>query len=68
MNSADWIGLFLNWLPMLIVLGIWFYLIWMFNWRKGYGTQFQRDLMEQTKKQTDLLERIATSLEKNNSK
>jgi len=36
--------------------------------RGGYATQYQRDYMEQMRRQTELMERIATSLEKSDLK
>ena len=69
MDWGSWLlGWFLNWLPTLLVLALVAAIYWRLIWRKGYGTPYQRDHMEQVKRQNELLERIATALEKNNSK
>ena len=67
-QGFDWVGTLLNLAPMLLLIVVWIFFMWQMRRRGGYSTQYQRDYMEQVKKHTELLERIATALEKNNFK
>jgi ATP-dependent Zn protease len=60
MNNFDWVSLLINWFPMLLLIAVW---IWVMRRFQG-GTKYRRSYMEQVKKQTELLERVALALEK----
>jgi ATP-dependent Zn protease len=54
--NVDWAGILVNWLPMLLIIGIWLLFFRQMQKRGGvYGNQ---------KRIADALERIADALEK----
>ena len=54
--NVDWMGVLVNWFPMLLIFGVWlFFLRQMQKGRGFYGNQ---------KRIADALERIADALEK----
>ena len=61
--NVDWMEVFINWFPMLLLIGVWIF----FLLRMRGGTKFQRDCLDLTRRQADALERIAAALEKRES-
>ena len=55
-------NVFINWLPMIILIGIWVFFMW--RLRGGPLTKYQADCYELTKRQVEALERIAVALER----
>ncbi len=54
--NVDWAGVLVNWLPMLLIVGVWLLFLRQMQKRGGvYGNQ---------KRIADALERIADALEK----
>ena len=53
--NVDWVGMLINWFPMLLIFGV-----WMFFLRRMRGGSF----VDHQKRQTEALERIAAALEK----
>ena len=64
MANFDWIGTLINWAPVLLLIGVWFYFLR--GMRSGPISKFQQECLDLTKKQVETLERIATALEKRN--
>ena len=64
MNSGnvDWTAMLVNWSPMLLIFGIW----WFFTVkiRRGPYTRYQRDCFELQRRQTEALERLVAAMEK----
>ena len=59
---------FLNsWAPMLLLVIVWILFMWSYRRNGGYGTQYHRDHMEEMRKQSEALARIATALERRTS-
>lgn len=54
--SVDWVGLLVNWFPMLLIMAVWVFFLRLQT--KGGG------FAEQRRRQTEALERIAAALEK----
>lgn len=61
-GGQDVIGILINWLPMLLLIGVWIY--FMRRMRGGPLTKYQADCMDLTRRQVESLERIAAALEK----
>jgi cell division protease FtsH len=66
--NFDWIGALINWAPMVLLIGVWIF----FLRRMGYGggkfrTGFQKEYLDELRKQNAALERIAAVLEKQKS-
>jgi ATP-dependent Zn protease len=63
MQNFDWFGAFVNWFPMMLLIGVWAYFL-----RKmrsgGMYPKYQADYLEVARRQADTLERIAVALEK----
>ena len=66
MDSETWTALLYTWAPILLMIGFWlFFTRRMGTWRrKGYFDQH----IEFMERQNQLLERIATALERRNSR
>ena len=47
--NIDWVGVFLNWFPMLLLIGVWVFFIRRMNGSGGYQTKYQTAYMEQMK-------------------
>ena len=62
MTAEDWIGIFVSWLPMILIIGIWIFLI--FQMRSGkYLTAWQKECIDLARRQTQATERILAILE-----
>jgi ATP-dependent Zn protease len=55
--------IFINWFPMLLLIGVWIFFIMRLRRNGGITTQYQRDCMDLTRRQVDALERIVKLLE-----
>ncbi|HWD26424.1 MAG TPA: hypothetical protein VG387_04620 [Rhizomicrobium sp.] len=63
MANIDWMSVFLNALPMLLLIGVWIY--FMNRLRQGdFRTKYQAESLAQLKAQLAVLERIAAAVEK----
>ncbi len=60
----DWINVFLNALPMLLLIGVWIFFMWQLRRGGGWQSKYQTAYLEQLKAQTVALERVAAALEK----
>ena len=60
MGDIHLIDVLINWLPMLLLIGAWVFFLRRMNTGKG----FQKDYIEEMRKQTAIFERIAAALEK----
>jgi nitrogen fixation-related uncharacterized protein len=63
-QKIDLVEVLINWFPMLLLVAVWVIFLWWARRKGGYSTQYQRDYMDQMRKQTELLERVASALEK----
>jgi ATP-dependent Zn protease len=65
MNQSYW-DIFINWFPMLVLIGVWVFFLRRMGGMggKGYFTQYQKDQMAEMRRQSDALERIAKEIEK----
>jgi hypothetical protein len=52
----------INWFPMILLAGVWLYFIG--RMRKGPYSKYQQDCMDLSRRQVEILERIAVALEK----
>jgi hypothetical protein len=62
--SPELIDVLINWFPMLLIAGIWIFFVRKMSSAKAGGTYGEQ--VELTRRQTELLERIAVALEKRN--
>jgi ATP-dependent Zn protease len=60
----DVVDIFINWFPMLLLIGVWIVFLRRMQGGGRYMTQYQRDYMATAQRQTEILERIALALEK----
>lgn len=60
--SQNWIEVLLNWLPMLLLIGVWLFVF--LRMRSGPFTKYQKDCLDLTRRQVEALEHIAALLEK----
>jgi ATP-dependent Zn protease len=58
----DVIDIFINWLPMIVLIGVWMYFLR--RMRGGPYSKYQQESMDLTRRQVECLERIAATLEK----
>jgi ATP-dependent Zn protease len=63
MANIDWMSVFLNALPMLVLVGVWIYFMNRMR-RGGFNAQYQTEYLAQMKAQVAALERVAAALEK----
>jgi len=61
-GGHDVMGIFINWFPMILLIGVWIFFI--IRMRGAPLTKYQKDCFELTKRQVESLERIAAALEK----
>jgi hypothetical protein len=61
-GGQDVVGIFINWLPMLLLIGVWIFFL--SRMRGGPYSKYQKDCFELTRQQVESLERIAAILEK----
>ncbi len=59
----DLIGVFLNALPMLLLIAVWIFFMIALR-RGGFNSKYQTAYLEQMKAQVAVLERIAAAIEK----
>ncbi len=59
----DWMAVFLNALPMLLLIGVWIFLMRGLR-RGGFNKDYQLQVLDQMKAQAAAMERIAAALEK----
>jgi ATP-dependent Zn protease len=59
----NWSDIFINWFPMLLLIGVWIFFLTRMRRNGGYTTQYQRDCMDLTRRQVEALERIVKLLE-----
>jgi ATP-dependent Zn protease len=55
--------IFINWFPMLLLIGVWIFFIMRMRRNGGYSTQYQRDWMDLTRRQVEALEHTVKLLE-----
>ena len=60
--GRDVVDTFINWFPMLLLIGVWWF--YLRRMQSGPLTKNQADRMELTRRQVESLERIAALLEK----
>jgi len=58
----DLVDIFINWFPMILLIGVWFY--YLSRMRKGPYSNYQKTTLELARRQAESLERIAAALEK----
>lgn len=58
----DVIDIFINWFPMIVLIGVWMYFLR--RMRGGPYSKYQQESMDLTRRQVECLERIAAALEK----
>ncbi|HTW36635.1 MAG TPA: hypothetical protein VMD53_18600 [Rhizomicrobium sp.] len=63
-GGHDVMGIFINWFPMLLLIGVWIVFLRRMQGGGRYMTQYQKDYMAAAERQTQILERIAVALEK----
>ena len=61
--NQSWIEVLINWLPMLLLIGVWVFFLRRMSAGK-YMSKWQTETISEMRRQNDLLERIATSLDK----
>jgi ATP-dependent Zn protease len=67
MQQFDWVGMLINWFPMILIFGVWF---WFVRGMQGCGGYYktlltiQKDNLESTRRMAEALERLAAALEK----
>ena len=64
MEHIDLMGIFINWFPMILLIGVWIFFLRRMQGSKGYLTQYQKDCMALTERQAVALEKIAKALDK----
>lgn len=60
--DKSWIELFVAWLPVLVIFGVWFYFM-----RKGGGLSYGKYMeqhLEETRRHNDVMERLVSELVK----
>lgn len=62
MNGDALLSILINWFPMILIFGVWLVFLRQMR-RPGYLPAYLQPQMEEMKKQTALLERIARDLE-----
>jgi len=60
----DWVSVFLDWFPMLILVGVWLFIMFLMRGGSRWTPQWQKDQIEALRETTKVLERIAIALEK----
>lgn len=67
MQQFDWVGMLINWFPMILIFGVWF---WFVRGMQGGGGYYktlltiQKDNLESTRRMAEALERLAAALER----
>ena len=62
MESPSFLGVFVNWFPMLLLIVLWIYFI--YGGRHGISQgRYLKECLEETRRQNIILERIARALE-----
>jgi ATP-dependent Zn protease len=61
-ENFDWMNLFINWFPMLLIFGVWLFFVR--QMRGGAYSKYQKDCLDMQRRQTEALERLATALER----
>jgi ATP-dependent Zn protease len=61
MANINFMDVFINWFPMLLLIGVWVFFL---RQMRGGGSKYQRDCMELMRRQAEAVERIAVALEK----
>jgi ATP-dependent Zn protease len=62
MEHFDWMGTLINWFPMILIFGVWFF--FMRQMRGGPYSRYQKDCFELQRRQTEALERLVAAVEK----
>ena len=62
MSNVDWLSVLINWFPMLLLIAVWIWVMQRLKGGKIYGA-YQKDVLEEQRRQTTALERIAQALE-----
>jgi len=60
--GVDWVGVLINWFPMILLIGAWFFI--MQRMKSGKMSKYQQDCFDLAKRQAEAVERIAAALEK----
>jgi hypothetical protein len=62
MSTQEIMAAVINWLPMILIFGVWIFFI--YRLRRGPFTKYQKDCLDLVRRQTDALERIEKLLER----
>ncbi|MGD0190841.1 MAG: hypothetical protein ABSD74_08875 [Rhizomicrobium sp.] len=65
-GSTDWLAIALNWMPMILIIGVWFYFC-VYRMSKGPVSAYQKECLDLTRRQVEALERIVQLPEKKNA-
>jgi ATP-dependent Zn protease len=62
MANVNLVDVLINWFPMILLIGAWFFI--MHRMRSGKLSKYQQECYDLAKRQAEAVERIAAALEK----
>ena len=63
MQNTNLIGLLISWIPGIVLIAVWIFIMYGLRKRGGFGA---REQLEEMRRHNQILERIAIALEKKN--